>query len=126
MDSVGDWVQIIVQLGVPTAILVFLVWKGIPWIDEKNEKHNKSIRELINLHEGKMQQKDEKIERIVQDSLENHQSSMKIIEANTRAITALSTDITGLKSTNNQLREQIANTEALTAQVKGFLEALKK
>lgn len=120
-----NWLQIILQLGFPTASLVFLAWKGIPWLEEKNEKHNSAIKDMIEKHEKSMARKDEKIEQIVQDSFENHQSSMKIIEANTRAIVALSSDIHGLKETNVQLRAQIQNTETLTAQVRGFLEALK-
>lgn len=120
----NEWLEIVLQLGFPTATVVFLAWKGIPWLEAKNERHNKAIQALIKSHEDKMNAKDEKLQMIVQDSLENHQSSMKIIEANTRAIIALSGDIHGLKETNVQLREQIQNTESLTAQVKGFLEGL--
>lgn len=85
-----------------------------------NQRHNKDIRELIDRHEKAVTLKDSKIEKMVQDSIENHQSSMRVIEANTRAIMSLSVDITGLKETNNDLKRQIKITENLTNEVKGL------
>lgn len=108
-----DWFEIILQLGFPTATVIFLAWKGIPWLELKNEKHNQAIRELINAHEKKMDSKDEKIEKIVQDALENHQSAMRIIEANTRAISSLANDITPLKETNIKMSQQLDKTNEL-------------
>lgn len=121
----SEYIEILVQVGFPMATLIFLVYKGIPWLDAKNDRYNSAIKSLIEQHEKKMLDKDEKIDQIIKDNQERHQWSMRIIEANTKAITSLSGDIYGLKETNIQLREQIQNTESLTAQVKGFLEGYK-
>lgn len=107
-----EWTQIFLQLGFPTASLILVVWKGVPWIQKIYQEHKAEVRELIDAHLNKIEQKD-------QDLKEIHEHSMRIIEANTRAINSLASDVGSLKETNNKINMQLDKTNQL-------IEILKK
>lgn len=102
----SEYIEIFLQLGFPTASVVFIIWKVIPWIQNLNENHRKEIRELIDAHLSKVEEKDRELREI-------HEHSMKIIEANTRAINSLAYDVGGLKETNSKINQQLENTYEL-------------
>lgn len=102
----SEYIQLILQLGFPTASVVFIVWKVIPWIQNLNENHRKEVRELIDAHLNKVEEKDKELREI-------HEHSMKIIAANTRAINALAYDVGNLKETNAKINQQLENTYEL-------------
>lgn len=103
---IPEWVELILQLGFPTVTVVFLAWKGIPWLQELNQKHRSEIRELIDAHLAKIEEKDSDLKEI-------HSNAMKIIEANTRAINSLASDVGSLKETNTTIKAQIERTNEL-------------
>lgn len=102
----SEYIQIFLQLGFPTAAVVFIVWKVIPWIQGLNERHRIEVRELIDSHLNKVEEKDKELREI-------HEHSMKIIEANTRAINSLASDVGNLKETNMKINQQLENTREL-------------
>jgi len=106
-----EWIQIILQLGFPTATVIFLAWKGIPWLQNLNQTHRSEIRELIDNHIEKIEEKDA-------ENREVHQQSMRIIEANTRAINSLAHDVGNLKETNENIRSQLDRTRELISWIK--------
>lgn len=108
-----DWIELFSKLGIPLAGLVLLFWKGIPYLDKKNEKHTSAILLLINSHEDKMEKKDEKIESLVKDTLDNHQSFMRIIEANTSVIERVSADFVTIKESGIHISNEIEKSIAL-------------
>jgi|TARA_R110000782_G_C14712466_1_gene403307 hypothetical protein len=108
-----DWVSLFSNLGIPLALLILVVWKGFPYLDRKNEKHNEAIRLLIEAHESKMEKKDVKIEKLVADTLENHKSFMRIIEANTVVIERVSVDFVSIKENGQHLSLEIEKSIAL-------------
>ena len=101
-----EWSEILLQLGFPTASLILVVWKGIPWIQEIYKDHKQEIREMIDAHIAKIEEKDK-------DMKEIHEHSMKIIEANTRAINSLASDVGNLKETNTKINMQLKQTNEL-------------
>ena len=107
-----EWTQIFLQLGFPTASLVIVVWKGVPWIQKIYQEHKAEVRELIDAHLNKIEEKDKDLKEI-------HEHSMRIIEANTRAINSLASDVGSLKETNNKINMQLDKTNEL-------IEILKK
>lgn len=111
-----DWIQIFLQLGFPTASLVLVVWKGVPWIQEIYANHKSEIRELIDAHLAKIEEKDKDLKEI-------HERSMLIIEANTRAINALASDVGTLKETNAKINQQLSRTNELIEILKRFNDA---
>lgn len=111
-----EWTQIFLQLGFPTASLILVVWKGIPWIQEVYASHKAEIRELIDSHLAKIEEKDKDLKEI-------HEHSMKIIEANTRAINALASDVGSLKETNAKINQQLSRTNELIEILKRFNDA---
>lgn len=130
MNELKEFIQ---YFGFPIAVIVFGVWKGIPWIQKQQDKysdklealatrHNQAIRELIDNHEAKMSEKDKKIESIVQDALDNNKMAMEIVQANTSAIQALISDLSYLKETNIQLKQTVDKTHDLTNTVRIYLE----
>lgn len=102
----SDWVQIFLQLGFPTASLILVVWKGVPWIQEVYKSHKAEIRELIDVHIAKIEEKDKDLKEI-------HEQSMRIIEANTRAINSIASDVGSLKETNAKINQQLDNTNRI-------------
>lgn len=107
-----EWTQIFLQLGFPTASLILVVWKGVPWIQKIYQEHKAEVRELIDAHLNKIEEKDKDLKEI-------HEHSMRIIEANTRAINSLASDVGSLKETNNKINMQLDKTNEL-------IEILKK
>lgn len=111
MEEVKEFIQ---YFGFPIAVIVFGVWKGIPWLVNKieriSEKSDKSIRELIDAHKAEMAAKDIDIKQMVHDSLENHKMSTEVVQTNTRAIQALLSDLSYLKETNLQLKQTVDKT----------------
>lgn len=106
-----EWIQMILQLGFPTATVIFLAWKGIPWLQNLNQTHRAEIRELIDSHIKKIEEKDV-------ENREIHQQSMRIIEANTRAINSLASDVGSLKETNESIKNQLERTKELINWIK--------
>lgn len=122
---IPEWIELILQLGFPTATVIFLAWKGIPWLQdlnktyqdeqrEQNEKHNIEMRTLMTTHLSKMEEKDSNLKEI-------HDNAMKIIEANTRAINSLAIDVGSLKETNVTIKSQIEKTNELINWLKADL-----
>jgi len=122
---IPEWIELILQLGFPTATVIFLAWKGIPWLQdlnktyqdeqrEQNEKHNTEIRTLMITHLSKIEEKDSNLKEI-------HDNAMKIIEANTRAINSLAIDVGSLKETNVTIKSQIEKTNELINWLKADL-----
>lgn len=90
---------------------------GVPYLDKKhkdwetridlvNKDWSEKYDELMSTHLSKMEESGKDMKDI-------HESSMRVIEANTRAINALATDVGSLKETNLQLKDQIVKTNAL-------------
>ena len=119
MNEIKEFIQ---YFGFPIAVIVFGVWKGIPWLVNKiekiSEKSDKTIRELIDAHKAEMAIKDQDIKKMVQDSLDNHKMSMEVVQANTSAIQALLSDLTYLKETNLQLKQTVEKTNDLINRVR--------
>jgi hypothetical protein len=119
MNELKEFIQ---YFGFPIAVIVFGVWKGIPWLVNKieniSEKSDKTIRELIEAHKAEMAIKDQDIKKMVQDSLDNHKMSMEVVQANTSAIQALLSDLTYLKETNLQLKQTVEKTNDLINRVR--------
>lgn len=122
---IPEWIELMLQLGFPTATVIFLAWKGIPWLQdlnktyqdeqrEQNEKHNIEMRTLMNSHLSKIEEKDSNLKEI-------HDNAMKIIEANTRAINSLAIDVGSLKETNVTIKSQIEKTNELINWLKADL-----
>ena len=109
----SDWGELILQLGFPTASLILVVWKGVPWIQKIYQEHKDEVRELIDAHLAKIEEKDKDLKEI-------HEHSMRIIEANTRAINALAVDVGSLKETNNKINMQLNKTNELIEILKRY------
>lgn len=109
---IPEWIELILQLGFPTATVIFLAWKGIPWLQNLNQSHRSEIRQLIDTHLEKIEEKNVETREI-------HEYSMKIIEANTKAINSLAFDVGSLKETNAKINQQLERTNEI-------IEILKK
>ena len=108
-----EWTQIFLQLGFPTASLVIVVWRGVPWMQKIYQEHKSEVRELIDTHLKKIEEKDKNLKEI-------HEHSMRIIEANTRAINSLASDVGSLKETNSKINMQLDKTNQLIDIIKKY------
>lgn len=106
-------IDIITSLGFPIATLIFLAWKGIPYLKKIEDNHRAEMREALNEYEDRLDKKEEKLDKTFSIFLENNKESMKVIEANTRAIMSLSSDVSTLKEHNEGIKRAIERNNEL-------------
>lgn len=116
MSELGD---VLLTNGLAVTMLIFGVWKGIPYIRGIFKEHSDEMRELMDSHEKKLDKKDEFIRQIAQESAENHRAAMKIIEANTQILTTVASEVNELKKKNYQIEKLVDKTNMLIDALSG-------
>ena len=121
MSEVGDF---LLNNGLAITLLIFGIWKGIPYIQNINKGHVKDIREIIDANEKERDKNVELIRQMAKESSENHQAAMRVVEANTSILTSVSSDVNELKKEQvsikiliNETNTTIKNTQNLISEV---------
>lgn len=117
-----DFLQILLEQGLPVAGIIFLVIKGIPWILEREGKrtkeHETRLDQQVKEHQKRMGEIIEKHERRMEALVQDYKEHTNLTNTRLEEINSRLPEIVNLGKQNERLQQTLELAEKLIQQNK--------